>query len=301
MPTAATENAPAAPEASATVAAPAPAAAAARWMTLGEVSRALEINEATLRQWADRGRLPVYRTPGGHRRFLRADVEALMRAADAGQTPPAASRAVRETAVPETAVRETAVPETAVRETTVPEATVRETAVPETTTPEIDDPEDLDPEDLALRRIRSQLTRSDLSQQAWLQSFRAEGRDRMRLFGRRLLSLLLQNHRHGPSRRMDETLSETHMLGHESGSEMADRSVPLTDSVRAFLFFRQAVVETVPPEQLRQVVEMSDRVLVGLVSAYDSRRNAAANDHNHIADTAADADAASHTDTGDQQ
>ena len=262
------------------MAAPAPvAAAAARWMTLGEVSRALEINEATLRQWADRGRLPVYRTPGGHRRFLRADVEALMRAADAGQTPPAASRAVRETTVPETAVRET--------------------TVPETTAPETADPEDLDPEDLALRRIRSQLTRSDLSQQAWLQSFRAEGRDRMRLFGRRLLSLLLQNHRHGPSRRMDETLSETHMLGHEYGSEMADRSVPLTDSVRAFLFFRQAVVETVPPEQLRQVVEMSDRVLVGLVSAYDSRRNAAANDQN--ADTAADADAASHTDTGDQQ
>ena len=243
-------------------------------MTLGEVSRALEINEATLRQWADRGRLPVYRTPGGHRRFLRADVEALMRAADAGQTPPAASRAVWETLV-------------------------RETAVPETTAPETADPEDLDPEDLALRRIRSQLSRSDLSQQAWLQSFRAEGRDRMRLFGRRLLSLLLQNHRHGPSRRMDETLSETHMLGHEYGSEMADRSVPLTDSVRAFLFFRQAVVETVPPEQLRQVVEMSDRVLVGLVSAYDSRRNAAANDQN--ADTAADADAASHTDTGDQQ
>ena len=291
MPTAATENAPAAPEASATVAAPASAAAAARWMTLGEVSRALEINEATLRQWADRGRLPVYRTPGGHRRFLRADVEALMRAADAGQTPPAASRAVRETPV-----RETAVPETGASETAVPE-----TAVPETTAPETDDPEDLDPEDLALRRIRSQLSRSDLSQQAWLQSFRAEGRDRMRLFGRRLLSLLLQNHRHGPSRRMDETLSETHMLGHEYGSEMADRSVPLTDSVRAFLFFRQAVVETVPPEQLRQVVEMSDRVLVGLVSAYDSRRNAAANDYNHIADTAADADAASHTDTGDQQ
>ena len=241
-------------------------------MTLGEVSRALEINEATLRQWADRGRLPVYRTPGGHRRFLRADVEALMRAADADQTLPAAGNAVQETAV-----RETADPETA-------------------------DPEDLDPEDLALRRIRSQLTRSDLSQQAWLQSFRAEGRDRMRLFGRRLLSLLLQNHQHGPSRRKDESLSETHMLGHEYGSEMADRSVPLTDSVRAFLFFRQAVVETVPPEQLRQVVEMSDRVLVGLVSAYDSRRNAAANaatDHNTNA--AADADAASHTDTGDQQ
>ena len=266
MPAATTENTPAIPAGPASAPAPgsvpATEAAAARWMTLGEVSRALEINEATLRQWADRGRLPVYRTPGGHRRFLRADVEALMRAGDSDQqipqtqqippTPPAASRAA----------------------------------------PETSDPEDLDPEDLALRRIRSQLTSTDLSQQAWLQSFRAEGRDRMRLFGRRLLSLLLQNHRHAPgSRRKDETLSETHMLGHEYGSEMADRSVPLTDSVRAFLFFRQAVVETVPPEQLPHVVEMSDRVLVGLVSAYDSRRNAAAGNA-----------AANHdTDTGDQQ
>ena len=186
-------------------------------MSLGEVSRALEINEATLRQWADRGRLPVYRTPGGHRRFLREDVAALMQGAPAN--PSAES----------------------------------------------------DPEGLALRRIRRKLSHIDLSEQSWMESFQAEGRDRMRLFGRRLLSLLLQNGLNGRSRRKDETLSETHMLGHEYGSEMAARGVPLTDSVQAFLFFRQAVVEAVQPERLRQVVEMSDRVLLGLVNAYDSR------------------------------
>ena len=202
-----------------------------RWMSLGEVSRALEINEATLRQWADRGRLPVYRTPGGHRRFLREDVEALMRCA---ATPTSL-----------------------------------------TTAPPVSP--DADPEDLALRRIRSKLNRIDLSEQAWMQSFQAEGRDRMRLFGRRLLSLLLQQNLNArSSRRKDETLSETHMLGHEYGSEMADRGVPLTDSVQAFLFFRQAVVEAVSPERLQQVVEISDRVLVGLVSAYDSRLAATA-------------------------
>ena len=37
----------------------------------------LQVNEATLRQWADHGHLRVYRTPGGHRRFYRDDVLAL--------------------------------------------------------------------------------------------------------------------------------------------------------------------------------------------------------------------------------
>ena len=193
----------------------------ARWMSLGAVSRALGINDATLRQWADRGRLPVYRTPGGHRRFLREDVEALM------QERSNASGAV------------------------VPQGD--------------------DPEAPVLRRIRHKLSQIDLSQQSWMESFQAEGRDRMRLFGRRLLSLLLQSRLNGSSRRRGETLSETHMLGHEYGSEMAARGVPLTDSVQAFLFFRQAVVESVQPDQLQQVVEISDRVLLGLVDAYSSR------------------------------
>ena len=93
----------------------------------------------------------------------------------------------------------------------------------------------------------------------------------MRLFGRRLLSLLLRNDLEGRSGRKGETMSETHMLGHEYGSEMAARGVPLTDSVQAFLFFRQAVVEAVQPDRLRQVVEVSDGVLVGLVDAYSAR------------------------------
>ena len=192
-----------------------------RWMPLGAVSRALGINDATLRQWADRGRLPVYRTPGGHRRFLREDVEALVRERSNGSaaaTPP-----------------------------------------------------DNDPEAPVLRRIRRNLSQIDMSKQTWLRSFQDEGRDRMRLFGRRLLSLLLENRTNSSSRRRGETLSETHMLGHEYGSEMAARGVPLTDSVQAFLFFRQAVVETVPPDRLQQVVEISDQVLLGLVDAYSTR------------------------------
>jgi excisionase family DNA binding protein len=41
------------------------------WMTLGEASRFLGVDESTLRAWADAGRIAVFRTPGGHRRFSR--------------------------------------------------------------------------------------------------------------------------------------------------------------------------------------------------------------------------------------
>lgn len=50
----------------------------ADWLTLGEASRALGVDPDTLRRWADAGKIEVFVTPGGHRRFPRAAVEALV-------------------------------------------------------------------------------------------------------------------------------------------------------------------------------------------------------------------------------
>ena len=47
-----------------------------RWLSLRGACHILDVSHTTLRQWADGGYLRVYRTPGGHRRFLRADVDA---------------------------------------------------------------------------------------------------------------------------------------------------------------------------------------------------------------------------------
>jgi len=47
------------------------------WLSLQEASERLHVHADTLRQWADRGRIRTFRTPGGHRRFHAADVEAL--------------------------------------------------------------------------------------------------------------------------------------------------------------------------------------------------------------------------------
>ncbi len=52
-------------------------ASEAGWLSLQEASSRLRAHPDTLRQWADRGHIRSFRTPGGHRRFSEADVEAL--------------------------------------------------------------------------------------------------------------------------------------------------------------------------------------------------------------------------------
>ncbi|TMD72050.1 MAG: helix-turn-helix domain-containing protein, partial [Chloroflexi bacterium] len=51
------------------------------WLTLGEASTTLGVTANTLRRWADRGQIPSFVTPGGHRRFLVTAVQALVPAA----------------------------------------------------------------------------------------------------------------------------------------------------------------------------------------------------------------------------
>lgn len=48
------------------------------WLTLGEASRMLGVDPDTLRRWADAGKVEVFVTPGRHRRFSRASIEALI-------------------------------------------------------------------------------------------------------------------------------------------------------------------------------------------------------------------------------
>src|SRR5436305_1389189 len=49
----------------------------AAWLTLHEASALVGVSPSTIRRWADAGRIPTQRTPGGHRRFARAAVLAL--------------------------------------------------------------------------------------------------------------------------------------------------------------------------------------------------------------------------------
>lgn len=45
------------------------------WVSLGEAAQIIGVHPATIRNWAEQGELPYRRTPGGHRRFRRADLQ----------------------------------------------------------------------------------------------------------------------------------------------------------------------------------------------------------------------------------
>ena len=184
-----------------------------QWLSLRDACRLLDVSNTTLRQWADNGYLRVYRTPGGHRRFLRDDVESFANA------PEQAQEQGREDAI----------------------------------------------EDSALRKIRRSLSRNDVVKQSWYQSVEEEGKDRMRLFGRRLLSLLLQE---SGRRRRQELLEEAHMLGREYGTEMSERGVSLKDTIEAFVFFRTMVLDSTNSGAWNRIIEAADRVLVGMADSY---------------------------------
>lgn len=47
-------------------------------LTPGEVARILRVDPKTVTRWALAGRIDSIRTPGGHRRYREADVEALL-------------------------------------------------------------------------------------------------------------------------------------------------------------------------------------------------------------------------------
>lgn len=54
------------------------ATSSARWLTLGQACRVLNVDESTLRRWADARQVRTFRTPGGHRRFAEGDVHAIL-------------------------------------------------------------------------------------------------------------------------------------------------------------------------------------------------------------------------------
>lgn len=59
----------------------------AEWLSLSEAADLLGVHPSTLRTWADQQKLPSHRTPGGHRRFRRSDLEDWARSQRQGPMP----------------------------------------------------------------------------------------------------------------------------------------------------------------------------------------------------------------------
>ncbi|MDQ6908484.1 MAG: helix-turn-helix domain-containing protein, partial [Chloroflexota bacterium] len=48
-----------------------------RWLTIRDACVLLGVDQSTLRRWSDAGKVPVFLTPGGHRRYAEEDIVAL--------------------------------------------------------------------------------------------------------------------------------------------------------------------------------------------------------------------------------
>ncbi len=51
---------------------------ALEWLSLSEAAQILGVHPSTVRSWSDQGILPVHRTQGGHRRYLRSEIDLWM-------------------------------------------------------------------------------------------------------------------------------------------------------------------------------------------------------------------------------
>jgi excisionase family DNA binding protein len=51
---------------------------AGNWLSIDAACQLLGVDQSTLRRWSDSGKVPVFRTPGGHRRYNEDDLKALM-------------------------------------------------------------------------------------------------------------------------------------------------------------------------------------------------------------------------------
>jgi excisionase family DNA binding protein len=61
--------------------------AAADWLTIGEAAKYLGVAQSTVRSWADSGRLETFKTPGGHRRFRREDLDRFVHGTSTAELP----------------------------------------------------------------------------------------------------------------------------------------------------------------------------------------------------------------------
>ena len=57
------------------------------WLTLGQAARYLGVAQSTMRKWSDLGRVSAFYTPGGHRRYKRADLDQFLDRSGRGSAP----------------------------------------------------------------------------------------------------------------------------------------------------------------------------------------------------------------------
>ncbi|HUI87685.1 MAG TPA: helix-turn-helix domain-containing protein [Anaerolineales bacterium] len=136
----------------------------------------------------------------------------------------------------------------------------------------------------AFRNIRLQIAEGHLEAQSWYQKLNQEARDQYRQNSRTLLQGLI-NYLGSES---EEAASEAHSIGYEYASRAHRFGLSSADAARAFLFFRDALLQSViqayqeahvPSGQawgeiLRKVNAFTDLVLLHLLETFESLEHA---------------------------
>lgn len=201
---------------------------ATTWLSLQAASNKIGVTPATLRQWANQGRVRSFRTPGGHRRFSASEINALT-----GNSQGLHSRQRIETLVHS-----------------------------------------------SLGRARLDITDGQLDKKSWYRRFDERGREIHRKLGRQLMIRLVQVLRDDESK--IQMAREARKLGQEYGKSSIRANISLTDSLRAFLFFRDFVFEDLigfsqgrenhsEPETIeryRRANEFINEILVAMVEIF---------------------------------
>jgi len=138
-----------------------------------------------------------------------------------------------------------------------------------------------------LGRVRFAFTDGTLNTLPWYEHFDDTAREAYRSLGRRVLEMLLRALNDGTS--SEELCSEAVRLGVEYGSVTRDSHVPVADAVRAFLYFRSLVDESVIQlvevqggrdhpdipwaESLYQIQALTNEILPALIEAAQAPAN----------------------------
>lgn len=199
------------------------------WVGLSEAAEILGVHPSTVRHWADSGELPSQRTPGGHRRFRRRELEQWA-VARRRQMAPAEVQLMLQS---------------------------------------------------ALGRARLEISSGQLKGQPWYDQLDEQARKTHRALGRRLLETLTRyladpnNH--------EAMMKDVRELGAEYAQLSHEQKLGLLDAVRAFLFFRDLLTDSVIQlaealslrtpldwgDRLRQVNHMTDELLLVLIEQYE--------------------------------
>ena len=196
-----------------------------QWLSLSGAAVMLGVHPSTVRLWSDKGIFPVHRTSGGHRRYLRAEVELWMKTSSA-----------KHVIEPTSAMQ------------------------------------------IAVGKMRMKIAEGRLEAEPWYQkldeSARAQYRGSGMLLVQGLMSFLASS--------ADAATSEAYALGYEYASRARRYGLSNVDATRAFLFFRNSLLESlinayeearVPPglawgKMLNRIHLFTDSILVNLLQTY---------------------------------